>query len=163
MRWEFAMREARLRSVAFWSLTVITAFSALSAVAGGIGILVTDGLGMPMSFLAGSPFTTFLWPGVILLAVIGGSQALAGGMLLARRESALLWVAVAGFGMLIWIFIETGLIRALSWLQVFFFTTGILQVVLVLALLGIASWLPRAPLAGAMHGPKVPRTGAGRP
>jgi hypothetical protein len=84
---------------------------------------------------------------VILLVVIGGSQALAGGLLLVRRESALLWVAVAGFGMLIWIFIETGLIHALSWLQVLFFTTGILQVVLVLALLGIAGWLPRAPLA----------------
>lgn len=102
---------ARLRSVAFWSLIVLAAFHALSAIAGGIGILATGGRGMPASFLADGPFTSFVWPGVILLIVVGGTQVLAAGLLLARRESGLLAPAVAGSGMLIWIFVETGMIR----------------------------------------------------
>ncbi|WP_426519150.1 hypothetical protein ACPPVQ_04750 [Diaminobutyricibacter sp. McL0618] len=137
------MRTSRLTTTAFWSLLVVSVFNALSAIAGGIAILATDGLGMPSSMLAGGPFTTFTWPGLILLVVVGGSQTLAAVLLIARRPSALLWSAVAGFGMMIWIFVETGIIRGLSWLQVVYFATGALQVILVLALLGVAGWLPR--------------------
>jgi hypothetical protein len=78
--------------------------------------------------------------------VVGGSQTLAAVLLLARRTSALLWSAVAGFVMMIWIFVETGIIRGLSWLQWVYFVTGAVQVILVLALLGIVGWLPRASL-----------------
>lgn len=131
----------------FWSLIAVTGFNALSAGGGGIAMLVTDGLGMPASFLSGGPFTTFLWPAIILILVVGGSQLLALGLLLARRESALLWSAVSGFGMLIWIFVETGMIRGMSWLQVIYFTTGAVQLILVVGLLGAAAWLPRTPLA----------------
>jgi hypothetical protein len=136
----------RLRTVVFWSLVALTVFNVLSAVAGGVGILATNGLGMPSSFLASGPFTTFLWPGLILLVVIGGTQALAAGLLLGRREPGLLWSAVAGFGMVIWIFTETGLIRGFSWLQVLYFGTGTAQIVLVLVLLGIVGWIPRTQL-----------------
>lgn len=133
----------------FWALIAVTGFNALSALGGGIAMLVTDGMGMPASFLADGPFTSFLWPGIILLLVVGGSQLLALGLLVGRRESALLWSAVSGFGMLIWIFVETGMIRGMSWLQVIYFTTGAVQLILVVALLGAAAWLPRTPLAPA--------------
>lgn len=138
------MWRTRLRSILFWTLLVTTAFNALSGIGGGIAILATGGMGMPAAMLEGSPFTTFLWPGVILLVVIGGTQSVAAVLLLRRRPSALLWSAVAGLGMMIWIFVETGIIRGLSWLQVLYFTTGAAQVVLVLALLGVVGWLPRA-------------------
>ncbi|WP_309688523.1 hypothetical protein [Microbacterium foliorum] len=81
--------------------------------------------------------------------MVGGSQALAAGLLLARRESALLWSAIAGFGMIVWIFTETGMIRGMSWLQVLYFATGITQLVLVMAMLGVAGWFPRASLSQA--------------
>ncbi|WP_271177184.1 hypothetical protein [Leifsonia poae] len=141
----------------FWSLVVVTAFNAVSAVVGGIAILATGGLGMPASMLDDGPFTSFTWPGLILLVVIGGSQVVAGMQLIGRRPSALLWSAVAGFGMLIWIFVETGIIRGMSWLQALYFASGTLQLVLVLALLGAAGWLPRTSLpsrrtASAGHG-----------
>ena len=138
------MRESLLRSAAWWSLVVVSVFNAVSAIAGGIAILATGGMGMPSSMLAGGPFTSFTWPGLILLALVGGSQALASWLLIARRPSALFWSSVAGFGMIIWIFVETGIIRGLSWLQVIYFATGALQLALVLALLGVAGWLPRA-------------------
>ncbi len=140
------MWDARLRVMMRWALLIVTVFNALSALVSGVAMLLTDGLGMPLSFLETSPFTSFLWPGVVLVVVVGGTQALAAVLLTLRREAALLWSAVAGFGLLIWIFIETGLIREWSWLQVLYFATGAIQLALVLGLLGIVAWLPRLPL-----------------
>lgn len=85
----------------------------------------------------------------MLIAIVGGTQGLAMVLLLMRRESALLWSAVAGLGMLIWIFVETVVIHGGSWLQVLYFATGTLQIALVLALLGVVGWLPRRPLRRA--------------
>ena len=54
--------------------------------------------------------------------------------------------------MIIWIFVETGIIAGISWLQVIYFATGTTQLILVLALLGVVGWLPRAPLQPAASG-----------
>ena len=137
-----------MRTTAFWAALILALFNTLSAIAGGIGMLLTNGLGMPLESLSGSPFTSFLIPALVLITVVGGTQAVAAGLLIARRETALLWSAIAGIGMLIWIFVETIVIRGGSWLQVLYFASGILQLVLVMALLGIVGWLPRRPLRG---------------
>ncbi len=88
--------------------------------------------------------------------MIGGTQSLAAVLLIRRRPSALLWAAVAGFGMIVWIFVETGLIRGLSWLQVLYFATGTLQLVLVLVLLGVVAWLPPTSLVPPPARPRSP-------
>ena len=80
-------------------------------------------------------------PALILGVVVGGTQLAAAVALLTSRYSALLLSAVAGFGMLIWIFVELAIIRQYSWLQTAFFTFGVLELILVLALLGIAPML----------------------
>ncbi len=144
-----------LRNAAFWGAVVLACFNTLSAIGGGIGMLATNGLGMPLSALAGSPFSSFAIPAGVLIVIVGGTQGLAAGLLLARRESGLLWSAVAALGMLIWIFVETVVIRGGSWLQVLYFTTGTLQIVVVLALLGVVAWLPRHPLSRARAGASV--------
>ena len=125
------------------ALIVLSLFNGLSAVGGGIGMMVADGLSMPKSFLADSPFSTYLIPGLILMVVVGGTQTAASALLIARREPALLWSAVAGYGMLIWILIEIGIIHEFGWAQMIYVAAGLLQLVLVFALLGIVSWLPR--------------------
>lgn len=140
------MWDARLRATAFWTLLIVTLFNALSAVISGIALLLTGGLGMPTAFLTGSVFASFTWPGVILVVIVGGTQTLAAVWLIRRRESALLWSAVAGFGMLIWIFVEVLVIPDSSWLQVTYFATGSAQLALTFALLGIVGWLPRRSL-----------------
>ena len=144
--------ETTLHRTARWALVVVSAFNALSAVGGGVAILATGGLGMPLSMLSSGPFSSFTGPGLILLIVIGGTQTAATVLLLRRRQSARAWAAVAGFGMIIWIFVETGIIAGISWLQVLYFATGVLQLALVLALLGIVAWLPRQDVAPARAG-----------
>jgi len=146
---DLIMATPLLRNAAFWGAIILAAFNTLSAVAGGVGMLATNGLGMPESSLDGSPFSSFLVPALVLIVIVGGTQAIAAGLLIARRESALLWSAVAGIGMLIWIFIETIVIRGGSWLQVLYFTTGTAQIAVVLALLGVVAWLPRRALRRA--------------
>jgi hypothetical protein len=47
--------------------------------------------------------------------------------------------AIAGFGMLIWIFVELAIIRRYSWLQAAYFALGVMELILVFALLGIVS------------------------
>jgi hypothetical protein len=137
------MPSKTLRLVLYRALIVLSVFSGLSAVGGGVGMVVADGLSMPRSLLADSPFSTYLVPGLILCVAVGGPQVLASALLIAKRESALLWSAVAGFGMLIWILIEIGVIHAFGWAQSIYVVAGLLQLMLVFALLGIVSWLPR--------------------
>jgi hypothetical protein len=146
------MNENRIHQIAYWTAVALSAFNALSALAGGIGILLTDGLGMPPSLLNGSPFISFTVPGIVLLTVVGGTQAVSLWLLLAKSESALLWTAVAGAGMVIWIFVETGIIAGTSWLQVLYFVTGGAQIIVVDALLGVVKWMPRKPLRKGTHG-----------
>jgi hypothetical protein len=125
------------RALARRSLLVVTAFSCVSAVGGGLGIVVSNGLGMPRSLLNDGPFASFFWPGVILLVVVGGTQTLALVLLGLRARSRLLAGAVAGFGMIIWITVEIGVIHELSWPQVIYLGAGVLQVSLVCVELGI--------------------------
>lgn len=153
------MRANILTRIAVRTLIVVVIFNAVSAVGGSIAMFFTNGLGMPTSFLANSPFTSFFLPALILLVVVGGTATLAAGLLLGYRESSLLWTAFAGFVMIIWILTETVMIQGFSWLQALYFTTGMVELALVLALLGIVPWLPRIELAAwrkrsTLHGAK---------
>jgi hypothetical protein len=129
-------------------LTVLVAFGALSAAGGAVLAIAANGAGVPLEFLENSPFSSYFIPGLILGVVVGGTQLAAAIALLARRGIALLLSAVAGFGMLIWVFVELAMMQQFSWLQAAYFILGGLELVLVLALLGIAPTLV-SPLSGS--------------
>ncbi|GAA0999708.1 hypothetical protein GCM10009563_25990 [Subtercola frigoramans] len=139
-------RGGALRQFSFWAVVSISMFNALSAIGGGVALLATNGLGMPLSMLSAGPFSSFVGPALILLFVVGGTQTIAAVLLVRRRETGLLWSAVAGLGMIIWIFTEVGIIAGMSWLHILYFASGAAQLVLVCALLGIVGWLPRRAL-----------------
>jgi hypothetical protein len=106
-----------------------------------------------MSMLDGSPFTSFVVPGLILLAVVGGTQILAAVLQIRLHPASLLWMAFAGFTMIVWILVETVVIHGFGLLQALYFATGALQIVLTLALLGIVAWVPRIDLRVARARP----------
>ncbi len=118
------------------TLIATTAFIAVSGIGGGIGLIADNGLGMPLSNLATSPFHSYLIPGLILLIVFGGTQALAALLLLKRHENANLAAAVAGFGALIWIFTEIYTTHIIHWLQIAYFVLGMVELTLVLLIIG---------------------------
>jgi hypothetical protein len=118
-------------------LIAVLVFNALSAFGGAVLAIAFNGAGVPLEHLAGSWFTSFLGLGLILGVVVGGTHAVAAFALVTRRPWGLLMAAVAGFAMLIWIFTEVAVI-GYSWLQSVYFGFGMLELILVLALLGIA-------------------------
>jgi len=119
------------------ALLIVGWFNLVSAVGGGVGLVVANGMGMPQSWLEGTPFDSFVMPGLILVLVVGGTQALA--VLLQHRRHPW-WPAaagVAGFGLVIWVYVEVALLPVYSFLHTLYLTTGVLQLVFLLLCLGI--------------------------
>ena len=126
------------------ALLGVGVFNALSAIGGGIGLLTPGSMGIPIEIVAGAGFTTYRWPALILIVVIGGTQTLAVVAEWRRVPTAPFWGAFAGFGMLVWIFVELAIMGGFSILHGIYFATGLLQLVLVLALLDVVPGAVRA-------------------
>jgi len=118
-------------------LLVVGWFNLVSAVAGGLGVVFTNGLGMPTSWLDGTPFDSFVVPGLILLLIVGGTQALAVALQHRRHPWYPAAAGVAGFGMVLWIYVEVALLPVYSFLQTLYLATGVFQLVFLLLVLGI--------------------------
>ena len=91
-------------------------------------------LGVTPSLLAGSPFTTFTWPGLLLFLLIGIAPFLLAFGVLCKLTGAVLLSAGFGAGLMAWIAVQWVLLEARLWLQPLMF--GIGAVVLILALAG---------------------------
>jgi len=109
----------------------------ISAIAGGVGLIFSNGLGMPTRWLAKTPFSSYVYPGLILFLAVGGTHILAVLLNIKKNRYSLLLSSVAGFGLLIWIFTEIYLIMNLSWLQVLLFGIAILELIIVILVLSL--------------------------
>ena len=123
--------------IASMILASLSLFGTLSAAIGATLGVFANGAGVSLDYLAGSPFSSYCVPGLILGTVVGGTQLSAALAIFARRHSAMLFSAIAGFGMIIWVFAELAIVLHYSWLQSVYFSLGVLELVLVFALLGI--------------------------
>ena len=124
----------RVRSL----LIVLLYFGALSAIAGGVLGVVANGAGVPLVYLKGTPFTSYFNPGLILGVVIGGTQGFAAITTQRHHPYSTVAATVAGFGLIIWIFVELA-ITGYSWLQAVYLALGVGELLLVLVLLGVLS------------------------
>lgn len=131
------------------ALAAVASFSLVSALAGMLGLTIGDGLGIPPEWIEGSIFTSYVWPGVILGLVVGGTQALA--LFAQRGRYHLAWElhTAAGLVMMIWIFVEIAIMLVWSALHGIYFAAGLIQV--VLAVLTLGAW-PAPPLRRAPRG-----------
>jgi hypothetical protein len=81
------------------ALAVMEGCIGLSAIGGGIAILSgAFDRWLPPAWLAGTPFTNYTIPGLVLLIVIGGGMLLAALTVFVQREWAVLFQA--GMGMM---------------------------------------------------------------
>ncbi|GAA1448872.1 hypothetical protein [Leifsonia poae] len=125
------------------TLTTLTSTIGLTAIAGGTALLVgsfaneeSEAIVPDRAFLGDSPFTSYVVPGVLLAVVVGGTH-LAAAVLVGRRASAApVAVAVAGFGLLIWIFVQMMFIP-FSVLQALYFAGGLAELGLLMLGLGL--------------------------
>lgn len=133
-------------------LLITTIVVGLTALAGGAALIVgsldaslATVLSPPVSHLEGSPFDSYLIPGIILGTVLGGVHLAAFVLVLRRHDRWVLAGAIAAFDALIWIFVQMMFIP-FSFLQAFYFTLGLAEVGLVMLALGVLIPLKHHPL-----------------
>ncbi len=110
---------------------------AINAFGGGLYGL-TGAEGVPVEWLAGSPFTDYVIPSLILFVVVGGAFLVAAIAVLAGMRDARLLATAAGAVALGWIAAQVTILGFVSWLQPATATAGAL-------VLTLAHWLPRPP------------------
>ena len=97
-------------------LIVLELFLGIGALLGGGAlVLAPDGhlLSMPTSMLAGTPFTDYLVPGVVLFGVIGGGALVSAAMTFLRMPAAPLAAIAIGVVLVGWIAVE--MVMLVSW------------------------------------------------
>ena len=102
-------------------------FNGVSAVGGGLA-LMTDWIPEQASWVRDTDFPSNYFPGVILMAVVGGSSLIAAIALTKRSDGWRLASIVAGTIMVFWIIGEIASIRGFHFLQVIYLVTGALVV-----------------------------------
>jgi hypothetical protein len=115
------------RTLAVWVLLILLVVQAVGAIGGGAVLVISpdgDLMRMPLGQLDGSPFDSFLVPGLILLVVLGILPLVAAIGLWSRRTWAWWLAGVVGCGLLIWIAVEMTII-AYDWLQPAYFGMGL--------------------------------------
>lgn len=121
-----------------WTLIIVTLLNAASCALGWVYLVLAGAPGMPIDeMLRPGTFDSFVIPGWILLVIVGGTHLVAAIMLLRRRPSAPFWSAVAGFGMVIWIYVEVVLMTGVHPFHHLWGALGAFEIGATLALLGI--------------------------
>ncbi|MET3905189.1 hypothetical protein ABIE35_003783 [Paenarthrobacter sp. 4246] len=146
-------------------LLTVQGLVAVTSIAGGLVMAVGSWPGvdrsalppeiqLPEEYLSGSPFSSYLVPGLLLAVVVGGLHGLAFILHLRRGAFASLAAAAAGYSILVWIFVQMALIP-FSALQAAYFGAGLAEVGLLLLLLGVTSPEPAGDVPGSI-GPLGP-------
>jgi hypothetical protein len=102
-------------------------FNGVSAVGGGFA-LMTELIPRQASWIQHTDFGSLYFPGVILMAVVGGSSLLAALAMTKHAAGWQLCSLLTGLVMLFWIVGEIASIRAFHFLQVIYFVTGALVI-----------------------------------
>jgi hypothetical protein len=130
------------------SLLVLQAVVAVTALLGGAGLVVgavipelSTALSPPTAYLEGSPFSSYLVPGLVLGLVVGGVHAVSFALGVTRNELTLPAAAAAATALLIWVFVQMVFIP-FSFLQAIYFAIALAETILILLALGILRSIP---------------------
>ena len=123
----YALHGGRVSSIprpelhlAGWVAVVFLALLGVGALAGGIALVAQpDGsvMGFDVAILAGSPFRDFLVPGLILGGLFGIGSLLVAILGIRRWRGAPFLAFAIGTGQMIWIPVQLGIIKELSFLH----------------------------------------------
>ena len=108
-------------------------FIGVGAVAAGLGfILEPDGsnLGLSIEVLAGSPFDSYLVPGILLLVVNGLGNVGSGVFSFTRHRLVGYAAMFFGGALAVWIIVQVIMIGYSSWLQPTYLVLGTVEFVL---------------------------------
>lgn len=108
-------------------------FIGMGAVSGGLPMVMNStgsAQGLSLEILAGTPFDSYLIPGIILITVNGiGSLVAAYFSLKFKKEAGVLGL-IFGFALMVWILVQIILLGLVSWMQPLFGFLGLVEFVL---------------------------------
>lgn len=113
-------------------------FLGVTAIAGGVALL-TGWIKMPLSSLAGSPFSDYTVPAILLVVAVGGTALLAAWLVHLRLNVGVPASVVAGAAIMVFEIVEWSVI-GFAWLQAAYMAIGVL-------IISLATWVPLAQVA----------------
>lgn len=121
------------RPGAVTALTILVGLQGLSGLAGGIGLTVDPtghSLGLPLTWLQGSPFSDYFVPGLVLLLALGMVPMIVAYGLWSGRPRARVGAVFVGGTLVVWLLVEIAVIgyRADPPLQIVY---GVLAVLIL--------------------------------
>ena len=97
-------------------LAALQGLIAINAIGGGIYGLA-GAPGVPSEWLAGSPFSSYLIPSLVLIVMVGGTHLVAALRVWTGHSSARSVSLVASAVLAMWIAVQVSIIGYVSWLQ----------------------------------------------
>jgi len=131
------MTTKQSRPISDYLLLILVLFQGLSGIAGGIGLILDPtgaSMNIPLRWLQGSPFQTYMIPGIVLFTVLGLFPLACFIGLLKRSRLAWFGSLLIAVALLIWIFVEILIIgyQTQPPLQAIYGAVGVLLLLLVL-------------------------------
>ncbi|WP_344804354.1 hypothetical protein [Microlunatus ginsengisoli] len=124
---------SRRRPVVAVALAAVQALVAVNAVIGGWQLIAT-GFGIPPEWLARTPFSGWVWPGVLLWLTVGVPQFVGVGAALVRTPwwPQIGWRVglLTGAGLLAWILVQLAVLQHYFFLQPVIAGVGLVEIAL---------------------------------
>jgi hypothetical protein len=120
-------------SVVTVTLVVLEVLVAAAALYGGIGLAAGNLIGMPDEWLVGTPFTSWLWPGVFLLLVVAVPMVAAAMLELRGSPRAAVVSVLAGAAQVAWIAVQLLVMQRYHVLQPVMSLAGLAVLLLAVA------------------------------
>ena len=130
---ETSTRVAASRQWARWALVGVESFVAFGALYGGIGLIAGNAIHISDDWLVGTPFNSWVLPGIFLLLVVAAPMTVAAVAELRRRRWAYTASVVAGVAQIGWIIAQWAIMQRFFVLQPVMFTAGTAVVLLAWA------------------------------
>mgnify|MGYP000995207924 FL=1 len=112
-------------------LFILLSFIAITATVSGILMISQpDGsiLQLKPELLAGSPFSNYLVPGILLACVVGVVNVVAVFLNMMRHRQRYNAAIAGGAVIITWILVQVMMIGTIHWLHILYFSAGILVV-----------------------------------
>lgn len=130
---EKGRRSTRRRPASALVLAGVQGLVAVSALAGGWQLVAT-GYGMPVEWLARTPFDDWTVPGVLLWSTVTVPQLLGAAAALIRTPwwPRIGWIAgyLTGAGLVVWIVVQLAVLQRYFFLQAVIVGLGVLEIAL---------------------------------
>ena len=108
------------------SLVILELVVGLGGIYGGVEMIrhPLNAFGVKAGLIAGSPFDTFTWPGILLVVLVGVVPCTLALGLIARWPGAVPLSGLFGIGLMAWIGVQWALLEDRLWLQPAMFIIG---------------------------------------